>query len=120
MVRPLIERALEVAEGDSVKGHIPRIILEAPTGYGKSVAAPLFASTLIKHGLSYGFIHSLPLRAIVRDLYLCLLVNSLTHDINLREKCRKSEEVLREVAEALVSVSISVDQVAYQMGEEIA
>ncbi|MEM1510671.1 MAG: CRISPR-associated helicase Cas3' [Thermofilaceae archaeon] len=120
MARRLIERALEIVEKDLSDGVIPRIILEAPTGYGKSVAAPLFASTLIKHGLSYSLIHSLPLRAIVRDLYLCLLVNSLTRNANLREDCKKSEEVLREVAEALKSVNIGVDQVAYQMGELIS
>ncbi|MEM2278738.1 MAG: CRISPR-associated helicase Cas3' [Zestosphaera sp.] len=120
MTRPLIERALDVAEKDAKNGIIPRIVLEAPTGYGKSVAAPLFAKTMIMYGLSYSLIHSLPLRAIVRDLYLCLLMNSLTHNTNLRRECKKNEDVLREVAEALKSVNIGVDQVAYQMGELIS
>lgn len=119
MTKPLVERALEVVEKESSSGAIPRIVLEAPTGYGKSFAAPLFAGALIRHGLGYSFIHSLPLRAIVRDIYLCLLINSLTNDTKLRTKCKKSEEALRKVAEALRSVSIDLDQVAYQMGDLI-
>ncbi len=117
--RPLIERALEILENDAKKGIIPRLILEAPTGYGKSVAAPLFANILIRNELSHNFIHSLPLRAIVRDLYLCLLVNSLTYETELRKKCRKNEEILRKVAEALKSAGIGIDQIAYQMGETL-
>lgn len=119
MPRILIEKALEIVEKDSSKDIVPHLIIEAPTGYGKSVAAPLIASTMIRNGVSYGFIHSLPLRAIVRDLYLCLLINSLTNDAELRRECRKSEEVLREVAEALTSVGIGADEVAYQMGDLI-
>lgn len=119
MARPLIERALEVVEEESKKGGIPRVVLGAPTGYGKSIAAPLFASTLVKQGLAYSFIHSLPLRTIVRDIYLCLLVNSLRYDTKLREICQKSEEVLKEVSEALRSAGIDSSQIAYQMGEEI-
>ncbi|MEM0368804.1 MAG: CRISPR-associated helicase Cas3' [Desulfurococcaceae archaeon] len=119
MARPLIEKALELIEHDVGSNTVPRIVLEAPTGYGKSVAAPLFAKSLIEQGMSYGLIHSLPLRAIVADIYKCLLVNALAENPALRERCNKSEDVLTEVRRALKSVGIEVDHVAYQMGESI-
>ncbi|MEM2080051.1 MAG: CRISPR-associated helicase Cas3', partial [Nitrososphaerota archaeon] len=106
-------------EHDVGSNTVPRIVLEAPTGYGKSVAAPLFAKSLIEQGMSYGLIHSLPLRAIVADIYTCLLVNALAENPALRERCNKSEDVLTEVRRALKSVGIEVDHVAYQMGESI-
>jgi CRISPR-associated endonuclease/helicase Cas3 len=96
------------------------LIVSAPTGYGKTISAPLIASELIRRGFSYSFIHSLPLRAIVRDVYLCLLLNSLVNRSELRERCRKSEEVLSLVRRALEEVGVDVTNVAYQMGEHLS
>lgn len=47
----------------------PILIYEAPTGYGKTRTAPMIHDTLVEHGLSYGYIHVLPLRSIVKNLY---------------------------------------------------
>jgi len=116
-LRPLIERALDVVR--STGREPPRLIVSAPTGYGKTVSAPLMASELIRRGFSYSFIHSLPLRAIVRDVYLCLLLNSLVDHPGLRERCRKSAEVLSLVRRALEEVGVDVTNVAYQMGEHL-
>jgi|GEM_PF-846181 len=118
-MRALIERGLEVLEKEVKGGKPPKIVLEAPTAYGKSTAAPLFSRILIESGWCYNFIHSLPLRAIVEDLYLCLLINSLTGDAELRNRCKKKEVVLQEVKDALMKVGIDADSVAYQMGETI-
>ncbi len=47
----------------------PILIYEAPTGYGKTRTAPLIHNVLLEHGFSYGYIHVLPLRSIVKNLY---------------------------------------------------
>jgi CRISPR-associated endonuclease/helicase Cas3 len=118
-MRALIERGLEVLEKEVRGDKPPKIVLEAPTAYGKSTAAPLISRILIESGWCYNFIHSLPLRAIVEDLYLCLLINSLTSDAGLRDRCKKKEAVLQEVKDALMKAGIDADSVAYQMGETI-
>lgn len=119
-MRPLIEKSLEVLEKEARKNKPPRLVVDAPPSYGKSTAAPLMAKILIESEWCYNFIHSLPLRAIVEDLYLCLLVNSLIDDPGLRNKCKKREDVLRIVRKALTSVNIDADSVAYQMGDIIS
>jgi len=45
------------------------ILYEAPTGYGKTTVAPKLGEYATEAGLSYGYIHVLPMRSIIRDLY---------------------------------------------------
>ena len=45
------------------------ILYEAPTGYGKSTLALLIGKTIADYGYSYSYIHVLPMRSIVRNLY---------------------------------------------------
>jgi len=99
---------------------IPKLIINAPTGYGKTVSAPLIASELIKKGICFSFIHSLPFRAIVRDVYSCLLLNSFINNLKLKDKCKKNEELLRIVRESLKEVNIDINDIAYQMGEYLS
>lgn len=117
-MRPLVEKALEVVRSGGYRP--PKLVLSAPTGYGKTVSAPLIASELIRGGFCYSFIHSLPFRAIVRDVYSCLILNSLTGSARLREVCRKSEDVLKVVRGALEECGVGIDDVAYQMGEHLS
>lgn len=116
-MRPLVEKALDLIR--SARGEPPYLVVSAPTGYGKTVSAPLVASELIRRGFCYSFIHSLPLRAIVRDVYRCLILNSLIDHPGLKDECRKSGEVLDLVRRALRGAGIDVDDVAYQMGEHL-
>jgi CRISPR-associated endonuclease/helicase Cas3 len=118
-LRPLIEKAAEILKNDANTSKPPRIIIEAPTAYGKSTAAPLMARILIESGWCHSFIHSLPLRAIVEDVYLCLMINAFSSSEALRNYCRKSETVLREVKESLSAVNIGIKDIAYQMGEHL-
>ena len=117
-MRPLVEKALDLTR--SAGGGPPYLVVSAPTGYGKTVSAPLIASELVSRGFCYSFIHSLPLRAIVRDAYRCLILNSLIDDPRLRDECRKSGEVLDVVEKALRGAGIGIGDVAYQMGEYLS
>lgn len=117
-MRPLVEKALDTIKLREC--NVPRVIINAPTGYGKTVSAPLIASELIKKGICSSFIHSLPFRAIVRDVYSCLLLNSFINYPKFKDKCRKGIEVLKIVREALEEVGIDVNEIAYQMGEHLS
>jgi len=116
-MRPLVEKALDLVR--SAREGPPYLVISAPTGYGKTVSAPLIASELIGRGFCYSFVHSLPFRAIVRDVYRCTILNSLIDCPGLRDECKKSEEVLDLVGRVLRGVGIDVDDVAYQMGEHL-
>ncbi len=49
------------------------LVYEAPTGYGKSTLAPLLGRIVGDKGLAYSYIHVLPMRSIVLDLYRSLV-----------------------------------------------
>lgn len=87
------------------------VVVEAPTGYGKSVSVPSLAGELHGRGLSSNFIHVLPLRAIVSDLYERFYLRSFDEPAGSR--------VLREAREALTGMGLSRDDVAYQMGLDV-
>lgn len=59
-MRPAIRKALELAR----KG-VDRLVLELPTGYGKTVAGPLLYKAYRDAGLCHKAIHVFPLRAIL-------------------------------------------------------
>ena len=52
---------------------MPFAVLEAPTGYGKTASGALVFKEVEEYGLASGYLHVLPLRAIVDDLYSKLL-----------------------------------------------
>ncbi|ACB39929.1 CRISPR-associated helicase Cas3' [Pyrobaculum neutrophilum] len=60
-MRRAVERGLELARAGA-----SRIVLELPTGYGKTYAAPLFYKALREGGLCSKAIHVMPLRALIR------------------------------------------------------
>ncbi len=49
------------------------VIYEAPTGYGKTSISPVIGNELIELGIAGGYIHVLPMRSIVSDLYQRLI-----------------------------------------------
>lgn len=116
-MKPLIEKALEIVK--SSKYEVPKLVINAPTGYGKTISAPLIASELIKKETCYSFIHSLPFRAIVRDIYLCLLLKAFTNNYRCRDERGKRREILNVVGKALKDVGIDINEIAYQMGEHL-
>lgn len=88
------------------------IVIEAPTGYGKSVSAPILAALNYEKEFSYNFLHVLPLRAIVEDLYICKYLSAVKTS-NIPSECRAPPEVLRH---ALKNMGIDENDIAYQMG----
>ena len=64
-MRPLMERALQVLLGS--RG-TPLVL--APTGYGKTRASPEIAEAAIREGVARGLVHVVPLRSLVRRIYL--------------------------------------------------
>ena len=61
-MRRAVERAVELAERGEAS-----LVLELPTGYGKTTAGPLLYRAYRKAGLCWKAIHVLPLRAIVEN-----------------------------------------------------
>lgn len=61
-MRRAVERAVELAERGEAS-----LVLELPTGYGKTTAGPLLYRAYRKAGLCWKAIHILPLRAIVEN-----------------------------------------------------
>ncbi|MBP1449718.1 MAG: DEAD/DEAH box helicase [Thermoproteus sp.] len=99
--KPLVERLLDVVEDVYCrKGERKAVVLEAPTGYGKTFAAPFVAERLFKCDYADRFLHVLPLRAIVEDV----LCNGKS---GLRVRIRRGE------------LRLKVEDVAYQMGERL-
>lgn len=68
-MRLLNDEVLGLVDRELERRLIQAVIYEAPTGYGKSSIAPLVGEYFFKQGYSYGYIHVLPLRSIVLDLY---------------------------------------------------
>jgi CRISPR-associated endonuclease/helicase Cas3 len=70
--RPVIAKALEIIDGFIEKNYSDfSLIVAAPTAYGKSECTQAIASGLVEKGvLGERLIHTLPLRAIVEDLYV--------------------------------------------------
>ncbi len=64
-MRPLMERALMVL----LEGRGTPLVL-APTGYGKTRASPGIAEAAIREGVARGLVHVVPLRSLVRRIYL--------------------------------------------------
>ncbi|MEM1639449.1 MAG: CRISPR-associated helicase Cas3' [Desulfurococcaceae archaeon] len=113
MPRPLISKAIELVS-KSKDNVVPRVILEAPTGYGKSISAMLFYKVIKESELANSFLHVLPLRSIVRDIYLCTLLNSL--GVVPAEQCGgKSPPV--EILSILREAGLTTKDIAYQMGD---
>ena len=90
------------------------VVIEAPTGYGKSVGAPTIGALNYLKGFSYNFIHVLPLRAIVEDLYICKYVAALHGSQRVSDICRAPPPKI--FSDALKSMDVEADDVAYQMG----
>lgn len=89
------------------------LVLEAPTGYGKSVSVPAIAAINTLNSFSYNFIHVLPLRAIVEDLYLCKYLYALGIQVDA-DRCRSPPP--KAFRESLNVLGVGVGDVAYQMG----
>ncbi len=124
-LRPLIQETLDVVNEFSSKCDLGKetflILIEAPTGYGKTVSAPLVFKELTKAGIAGSLLHVLPLRAIVRDFYLCKLIYSLLEDSGkeLKELCKDKTPMHSIIKNALEEARLSVDDIGYQMGEVI-
>lgn len=124
-LRPLIQKTLEIVNEFSNKCDLEKetflILIEAPTGYGKTVSAPLVFKELTKAGIAGSLLHVLPLRAIVRDFYLCKLIYSLLEDSGkeLKELCKDKTPMHSIIKNALEEARLSVDDIGYQMGEVI-
>ncbi|MEM1697769.1 MAG: CRISPR-associated helicase Cas3' [Thermofilaceae archaeon] len=82
------------------------VVIEAPPGYGKSTSVPLLAKELYERKLCSNFIHVLPLRAIVSDLYRNFYLKALT---------TSDDDVTRKARKALESMGLGAEDVAYQM-----
>jgi CRISPR-associated endonuclease/helicase Cas3 len=65
-LRPLMEEAYRL----TAQGH-PTVAL-APTGYGKTLAAPEMRRRALEEGLAGGLVHVAPLRSLVRRVYTSL------------------------------------------------
>lgn len=76
-MRKLIQRLLDWQQEVLREKKIPSAILEAPTGYGKTSSGALLFKSMEEEGLTAGYIHVLPLRAIVDDLYSKLLTGKI-------------------------------------------
>lgn len=118
-MRPLIERANELVDNLCRRGEVPQLLIEAPTGYGKTVGSPKIFSTVAQRGLTTSFIHVLPLRAIIRDFYLCTLLRSMASNIDLLKQVCGEGSGLEEVRKAFESIGIGINDLAYQMGEHL-
>jgi len=123
-MRKVIEEAVNAfKDGIQSKG-FSIIILNAPTGYGKTVAGPLLYKACSDAGVCYRAIHVLPLRSIVRDFYLCKLLGSIIEFLDestangIRAVCENSIAG-QELANVIKSLDLTINEVAYQMGEEI-
>ena len=124
MARPLIARAIDIVERKFKREAPGILVIEAPTGYGKTVAGPLIFKTVVDLGMAYSFIHSLPLRAIVRDYYLCTLLRAIIRGSSTYEKltsiCRDEDSsILSEIGAVMSYLGINNEMVAYQMGERL-
>lgn len=74
MERIVNKRVIEEFEKHYKNSNTPLIVLyEAPTGYGKTSISPYIAYNIRNYGLFYGYIHVLPMRSIVRSLYLDMI-----------------------------------------------
>jgi CRISPR-associated endonuclease/helicase Cas3 len=123
-VRKVIEEAINALRNDIQNKGFSVLILNAPTGYGKTVAGPLLYKACSDAGICYRAIHVLPLRSIVRDFYLCKLLGSLIEFLDestansIRVACGDST-VSYELANVIRSLGLTINDVAYQMGEEL-
>jgi CRISPR-associated endonuclease/helicase Cas3 len=107
--RRLVDTALEYI--GKLENFDRIIVLEAPTGYGKSVSAPAIAYLSNEKRFSSNFIHVLPLRAIIEDLYLCKYLYALGIKV---DRCTNAPPKI--FYETLAKMGINKDDVAYQMG----
>ncbi len=88
-------------------------VIEAPTGYGKSVGASVIAALNYLKGFSFNFIHVLPLRSIVEDIYMCKYMYALGENIDA-ESCGALPP--NAFSKALEVMGLDKNDVAYQMG----
>ena len=105
MIRRLLEEAAELVRRSYEPSQV--LLIEAPTGYGKSTSVPVLAEGLYENEYAFNFIHVLPLRAIVSDLYRKMYLRSFDGGAG---------KPLLRVREALERMGIGKDDVAYQMG----
>jgi len=121
-MRKAIEEAVNVFKNSIQSKGFSVLVLNAPTGYGKTVAGPLLYKACSDTGICYRAIHVFPLRSIVRDFYLCKLLGSLIEFLDestassIRNICGDSV-ASQELANVVKSLGLAVDDVAYQMGE---
>jgi CRISPR-associated endonuclease/helicase Cas3 len=107
-MRKLIEEARDTLRRGYLPGQI--LLIEAPTGYGKSISAPLLAAELHEQGYAYNLIHVLPLRAIVTDLYTRTYLGAFKRD---------ADEPLNLVRKAFERMNLRSEDIAYQMGMDM-
>jgi CRISPR-associated helicase Cas3 len=107
-MRRLIEEARGALRREYSPGQV--LLIEAPTGYGKSVSAPLLAAELYEEGFAYNLIHVLPLRAIVEDLYTRTYLRALEPGAG---------GPLKLVKEAFGRMGVGSEDIAYQMGMDV-
>jgi len=116
-MRVLHEKVLELIQHGKT-----RLLIYAPTGYGKTVLGPALYKVFSETGLATTLIHVLPLRAIIRQFTVCTLAQSLLDDQNQLTELRKKyscKEVPEHLRNSVRSSLGSIDVVAYQMGEDI-
>lgn len=110
-VRKGIQRLIDVLE-DKLNNHERvLIIVELPTGYGKTTAAPHIYDLVKKYGVSDRVIHVLPLRAIIRKLLMDIV------KVNGDGDCMFNTDTW--VGEAFAKTGIKCDEIAYQMGDYV-
>jgi CRISPR-associated endonuclease/helicase Cas3 len=107
-MRRLIEEARNALRRKYSPGQV--LLIEAPTGYGKSVSVPLLAAELYEEGFAYNLIHVLPLRTIVEDLYTRTYLGALEPGAG---------GPLKLVREAFGRMGVGSEDIAYQMGMDV-
>lgn len=120
-VKHLVEKAKELWEKGTVRKEerlLPPIFFYAPTGYGKSIAAPLLARVAREAGIADSLVHVMPSRSLVHNMYLCKYVLAVS-DENEREKIKQmcGNRVAPDYFVGTVKeLAESVGQVVYQAG----
>jgi len=119
-LRPLHEEMLDILEEVSNAGKTPKMLVVAPPGYGKTSVGPLIYKRLRDLELVETFQHILPLRAIIRDFYVCTLIQSLAGEkageVRSKYGCR---EIPPDIRRSIECSGLKLEDVAYQMGERL-
>jgi len=81
----LIETALTFFERELECNRVPLLILEAPTGYGKTKTAPYFFKVAMEKGTASRLIHVLPMRTLVKKIRESAIELGLYSFLNLKD-----------------------------------